>query len=67
MAEMNIMCNGRQLKAILRDFVDASVGVDVSYGRFRKGTTELRMIYDDQEDGIVAGIVKFRMKSNEED
>lgn len=64
---MTVKCNGGQLRAILKDFEDASVCVDVSYGRFQKGTTELRMFYDDREDGIVAGIVKYRMRCNEKE
>lgn len=62
---MIIKCNSRQLQAILKDFEDASVPVEVSYDKFHKGTTELKMFYDDQEDGIVAGIVKYRMRNNE--
>ena len=61
---MTIKCNSKQLQAILKDFEDASVAVDVSYGTLHKGTTDLNMFY---EDGIVAGIVKFRMKSNEKE
>lgn len=63
--KMTVRCNSKQLQAILKDFEDASVAVDVSYGTLHKGTTDLNMFYDDQEDGIVAGIVKFRMKNNE--
>lgn len=67
MGKMTIRCNSRQLQAILKDFEDASVAVEVNYSPFHKGTTKLEMFYDDQEDGIVAGIVKFRMKSNEKE
>ena len=62
---MIIQCNGRQLQSILKDFEDASVPVETAYGRMHKGKTELKMYYDDQDDGIVAGIVKYRMKINE--
>lgn len=64
---MTVRCNGQQLQAILKDFEDASVAVYVFYGTFHKGKTDLIMFYDDQEEGIVAGIVKFRMKSNEKE
>lgn len=64
---MTVKCNGRQLQTILKDFEDASVEVEVSYGKLHKGTTELKMFYDDQEDGIVAGIVKYRMRNNEKE
>lgn len=64
---MTIQCNGGQLQAILKDFEDASVPVEVSYGKLHKGMTELKMFYDDQEDGIVAGIVKYRMRCNEKE
>lgn len=64
---MTVKCNSRQLKAILKDFEDASVPVEVSYGNLHKGTTELKMYYDDQDDGIVAGIVKYRMRNNEKE
>lgn len=64
---MKVRCNGKQLRAILKDFEDASVGVEVTYGKFHGGTTELMMYYDDKEDGIVVGIVKFRMRSNEKE
>jgi len=67
MGKMTVKCNSKQLQAILKDFEDASVAVDVFYGTLHKGTTDLNMFYDDQEDGIVAGIVKFRMKSNEKE
>ncbi len=62
---MTVKCNSRQLEYILKDFEDASVPVEVSYGRLHKGKTELNIFYDDQDDGLVAGIVKFRMRSNE--
>ncbi len=67
MGQMTVKCNGKQLRTILKDFEDANVSVDVSYGRFQKGATELSMQYDDREDGIVAGIVKYRMKCNEKE
>lgn len=67
MGKMKVKCNGRQLQAILKDFEDASVPVDVSYGKLHKGMTELKMFYDDQDDGIVAGIVKYRMRNNEKE
>lgn len=63
---MTIKCNSRQLMAILKDFEDASVPVETAYEPMHKGKTELIIYYDDQDDGLVAGIVKFRMKSNEE-
>lgn len=66
MGEMTIKCNSRQLKSILKDFEDASVDVETAYGRLHKGETELKMFYNDQEDSIVAGIVKYRMRINEE-
>lgn len=48
-----------------KDFEDASVPVDMSYGPFHKGKSEVNLFYDDAEDGIVEGIVKYRMRNNE--
>lgn len=64
---MKVKCNNRQLEYILKDFEDASVAVDVAYGKFHKGTTVLEMYYDDKEDSIVAGIVQYRMRNNEKE
>lgn len=65
MGTMAIICNSKQLEHILKDFEDASVPVETSYGSFHKGKTELKIHYDDADDGIVAGIVKYRMRNNE--
>lgn len=65
MGKMTIKCNSEQLKYIQKDFEDASVPVDMSYGPFRKGKSEVNLFYDDAEDGIVEGIVKYRMRNNE--
>lgn len=67
MGTMTVKCNGRQVRSILKDFEDASVPVETSYGQMHHGMTELRIVYDDQDDGIVEGIVKSRMKINEEE
>lgn len=65
MGKMTIKCNSEQLKYIQKDFEDASVSVDMSYGLFHKGKSEVNLFYDDAEDGIVEGIVKYRMRNNE--
>ena len=65
MGKMTIKCNSEQLKYIQKDFEDASVPVDMSYEPFRKGKSEVNLFYDDAEDGIVEGIVKYRMRNNE--
>ena len=64
MGKMTIKCNSEQLKYIQKDFEDASVPVDMSYGPFHKGKSEVNLFYDDAEDGIVEGIVKYRMRNN---
>lgn len=66
MGAMTITCNSKQLEAILRDFEDASVPADTAYSRMHKGKTELKINYDDEDDAIVAGIVKYRMRNNED-
>ena len=63
MGKMTIKCNSEQLKYIQKDFEDASVPVDMSYGPFHKGKSEVNLFYDDAEDGIVEGIVKYRMSN----
>ena len=55
----------RTAEYIQKDFEDASVPVDMSYGPFHKGKSEVNLFYDDAEDGIVEGIVKYRMRNNE--
>lgn len=41
MGKMTIKCNSEQLKYIQKDFEDASVPVDMSYGPFHKGKSEV--------------------------
>ena len=67
MGKIVIRCNSLQLEAINKDFEDASVSAEITYGIFHKGTTEVKISYDDAEDGIVEGIVKYRMKNNEKE
>lgn len=67
MGKIVIRCNHKQLEAINKDFDDANVAAEVSYGIFHKGTTEVKIFYDDTEDCIVEGIVKYRMKNNEKE
>lgn len=43
MGKMTIKCNSEQLKYIQKDFEDASVPVDMSYGPFIKAN--LRLIF----------------------
>lgn len=66
MGAITITCNSKQLEAILRDFEDASVPAETVYGRMHKGKTDLKISYDDEDDAIVAGIVKYRMRNNED-
>lgn len=65
MGKIVIRCNHKQLEAINKDFEDANVNAEVSYGIFHDGKTDVKIFYDDAEDGIVEGIVKYRMKNNE--
>lgn len=62
MGLLKVMCNKRQVCAIIDDLEDANVKAGVTYGFFKEGKTELVVVYDDCDDTLVSGIVKYRMK-----
>lgn len=66
MGQIEVHCNNKQLASIIRDFEDASIPVEVNYGVSRKGKTILKVIYDNEDDGMVAGIIQYRMKTDED-
>ena len=61
MGNMTIECSRGQLLSILADFADANIDAETAYGRLHHGRTELKISYNDDDDRIVAGIVKYRL------
>lgn len=65
MGKLVIDVNRKQLEAIYKDFEDANIAVETSWENFHKGKTVFTIYYNDEDDSLVAGIVKYRMKNNE--
>lgn len=63
MGNISIECSSSQLESILADLAEANIVAETAYGRLHHGKTELKISYNDHDDGIVAGIVKYRLRN----